>query len=217
MNETKGHPTIDQRFRGYLPVVVDVETAGFDARHDALLEIAAVIIEMDHRGRLHPGELAHSHVEPFEGANLDPKALEFNGIDPWHPFRAAKPEREALQTIFTPVRRAVKRNRCRRAILVGHNAFFDLGFLNAAVERTGLKRNPFHPFSTFDTVSLAGLVYGQTVLARAVEAAGIEWDGREAHSALYDAKKTAELFCAIVNRWQALVELEERSLKAPGR
>ncbi len=209
------HPTIDQRFRGYLPVVVDVETAGFDARCDALLEIAAVIIEMDHRGRLQPGELAHCHVEPFEGANLDPKALEFNGIDPWHPFRGAQPEREALQTIFTPVRRAVKRNRCRRAILVGHNAFFDLGFLNAAVERTKLKRNPFHPFSTFDTVSLAGLAYGQTVLARAVEAAGIEWNGKEAHSALYDAMKTAELFCTIVNRWQALVELEERAAAEP--
>ena len=216
MNKAENHPTSDQRFRGYLPVVVDVETAGFDARRDALLEIAAVIIEMDEQGHLHPGELAHCHVEPFEGANLDPKALEFNGIDPWHPFRKALSEREALQTIFTPVRRAVKRSQCRRAILVGHNAFFDLGFLNAAVERTRLKRNPFHPFSTFDTVSLAGLAYGQTVLARAVEAAGIEWNGKEAHSALYDAMKTAELFCTIVNRWQALVELEERSLKAPG-
>ncbi|HHH38551.1 MAG TPA: ribonuclease T [Sedimenticola sp.] len=208
MNEKESHPTIDQRFRGFLPVVVDVETAGFDAARDALLEIAAVIIEMDETGRLYPGQTVSCHVEPFEGANLDPKALEFNGIDPWHPFRQALPEREALQTIFTPVRQAVKRNHCRRAILVGHNAFFDLGFINAAVERTGIKRNPFHPFSTFDTVTLAGLAYGQTVLARAAVEAGIEWDGKEAHSALYDTVKTAELFCAVVNRWQELVELE---------
>lgn len=210
VNEKGSHPTIDQRFRGFLPVVVDVETAGFDAARDALLEIAAVIIEMDEAGRLYPGKTVSCHVEPFEGANLDPKALEFNGIDPWHPFRQALPEREALQTIFTPVRRAVKRNHCRRAILVGHNAFFDLGFINAAVERTGIKRNPFHPFSTFDTVTLAGLAYGQTVLARAAAEAGIEWDGKEAHSALYDTVKTAELFCAVVNRWQELVELEQR-------
>ncbi len=208
VNEKESHPTIDQRFRGFLPVVVDVETAGFDAARDALLEIAAVIIEMDETGRLYPGQTVSCHVEPFEGANLDPKALEFNGIDPWHPFRQALPEREALQTIFTPVRQAVKRNHCRRAILVGHNAFFDLGFINAAVERTGIKRNPFHPFSTFDTVTLAGLAYGQTVLARAAVEAGIEWDGKEAHSALYDTVKTAELFCAVVNRWQELVELE---------
>ncbi|RTZ71716.1 MAG: ribonuclease T [Gammaproteobacteria bacterium] len=210
MNQATRHPTIDQRFRGFLPVVVDVETAGFNAATDALLEIAAVVIEMDEAGFLHPGHTVSCHVEPFEGANLDPKALEFNGIDPWHPFRMALPEREALQRIFTPVRQAVKKHNCRRAILVGHNAFFDLGFLNAAVERTGLKRNPFHPFSTFDTVSLAGLVYGQTVLARAVVEAGIEWDSREAHSALYDTEKTAELFCAIVNRWQELTLLEQR-------
>jgi len=180
VNQSSPHPTIDRRFRGFLPVVVDVETAGFNAATDALLEIAAIVIEMDAEGFLHP------------------------------PFRMALPEREALQRIFTPVRQAVKKHNCRRAILVGHNAFFDLGFLNAAVERTGLKRNPFHPFSTFDTVSLAGLAYGQTVLARAVAEAGIEWDSREAHSALYDTEKTAELFCAVVNRWQQLTQLEKQ-------
>lgn len=192
---------IAKRFRGFLPVVVDVETAGFKAETDALLEIAAVIVEMDADGRVRPGATAHAHVQPFPGANLDPRALAFNGIDPDHPFRQALPERDALKQVFAPVRQAVKEQGCTRAILVGHNAFFDLGFLNAAVERTKCKRNPFHPFSTFDTVSLAGLAYGQTVLARAAEAAGLPWDEGEAHSALYDAQQTAELFCAIVNRW----------------
>lgn len=196
---------IARRFRGYLPVVVDVETAGFDARTDALLEIAAVILDADPEGRLRPGESVDCHVLPFEGANLDPKALAFNGIDPYHPFREAVSEAEALRRICTPVRRAVKAAGCKRAILVGHNAFFDLGFLNAAVERTGYKRNPFHPFSTFDTVSLAGMAYGQTVLARAVAAAGLDWDSSQAHSALYDTGKTAELFCTIVNRWHSAV------------
>ena len=196
--------TINQRFRGFLPVVVDVETAGFNACSDALLEIAAVIIDMDAQGFVQPGETISCHVQPFPGANLDPRALAFNGIDPAHPFRFAQPEKEALEEIFGPIRRAVKKHVCKRAILVGHNAFFDLGFINAAVERTGIKRNPFHPFSTFDTVSLAGLAYGQTVLAKAVVAAGIEWNENEAHSALYDTQKTAELFCAVVNRWQEL-------------
>lgn len=191
-----------RRFRGYLPVVVDVETAGFNADRDALLEIAAVILGMDDTGRLSPVESISCHVAPFPGANLDPKALAFNGIDPDHPFRGALTEHDALQRVFAPIRSALKASGCKRAILVGHNAFFDLAFVNAAVARTGHKRNPFHPFSTFDTVTLAGLAYGQTVLARAALAAGMDWDSSEAHSALYDAERTADLFCMVANQWQ---------------
>lgn len=191
-----------QRFRGYLPVVVDVETGGFNHQTDALLEIAAVILTMDAEGMLHPGEQFATHVEVFPGANIEPKALEFNGIDPHHPFRGALPETEALELIFKPIRKAIKQQGCKRAILVGHNAFFDLQFVNAAANRCRIKRNPFHPFSTFDTVSLAGLAYGHTVLAKAAMLAGIEWDNHQAHSALYDTQRTAELFCLIHNNWQ---------------
>ena len=208
MEDKQYNTAISQRFRGYLPVVVDVETAGFNAQTDALLEIAAVILRMDDKGNLEPAETVSCHVMPFEGANLDPKALAFNGIDPDHPFRGALSEREALDQIFRPIRAAVKASACKRAILVGHNAFFDLGFINAAVERTGYKRNPFHPFSTFDTVTLAGMAFGQTVLARSVIAANIAWDAEAAHSAIYDTEKTAELFCHIVNRWQT--EIKDR-------
>jgi ribonuclease T len=192
------------RFHGYLPVVVDVETAGFNADTDALLEVAAVTLQLDESGRVHRGATHACHVLPFPGANLDPASLAFTGIDPYHPFRHALPEKEALKSVFDAVRQEVKRCGCRRAILVGHNAAFDLGFINAAAGRVKLKRNPFHPFSTIDTVSLAALAYGQTVLARAVEAAGLVWDSREAHSAIYDAERTADLFCMIFNRWESL-------------
>lgn len=191
---------MSQRFRGFIPIVVDVETGGFNPRTDALLEIAAVSLRLDDDGQLVRGETVAFQVAPFEGANMEPDSLEVNGIDPHHPLRPAIPEDEALRRVFREVRRAVKDASCSRAILVGHNAWFDLAFLNAAVERTGIKRNPFHPFSAFDTVTLAGVVVGQTVLARAVEAAGLEWDSREAHSAVYDAEKTADLFCLLVNR-----------------
>jgi ribonuclease T len=190
-----------QRFRGFLPVVIDVETAGFDARRDALLEIAAVTLEMDADGFVSRKDTFSSHVEPFPGANLDQESLEFTGIDPYNPFRMAVPEHEALELIFKPVRRAIKDSTCNRAILVGHNASFDLSFLNAAVKRTGIKRNPFHPFSTFDTVPLAGMAFGQTVLARAVQAAGFDWNNEKAHSAVYDTERTADLFCSIINQW----------------
>lgn len=190
------------RFRGFLPVVIDVETGGFDPRTDALLEIAAVLLDFDGDGALRPVETLAEHVLPFAGARLDPKALAFNGItDPWHPFRGAVEEGEALARLFRPIRRAVKASGCSRAILVGHNPQLDLGCVHAAAERAGVKRNPFHPFSSFDTATLAGLAYGQTVLARAASAAGLDWDATQAHSAIYDAEITAALFCAIVNRW----------------
>jgi ribonuclease T len=197
-----------RRFRGFLPVVIDVETGGFFSRTDALLEIAAVIVEIDATGRLRRGVTHAYHVKPFAGSRLDPASLEVNGIDPWHPLRPAIDEGEALQRLFREIRTAIRSHGCRRAILVGHNAAFDLGFLNAAVERAAIKRNPFHPFSCFDTATLAGAALGQTVLARAAQLAGIDFDAREAHSAAYDAERTADLFCQICN------DLHESFLRA---
>jgi ribonuclease T len=192
---------IARRFRGYLPVVVDVETAGFEPKRDALLEIAAVLLQINSAGLWQRAETHFCHVIPFEGANLDSQALQFTGIDPFHPFRFAVPEEQALQTIFQPIRQALKTYGCSRAILVGHNPSFDLSFIQAAGARCQIKHTPFHRFSSFDTATLGGLAYGQTVLAKAVQAAGLEWDNSQAHSAIYDAERTADLFCKIVNLW----------------
>lgn len=192
------------RFRGYLPVVVDIECGGFNAKTDAILEIAAVILGMDEKSTLDVEQTYFHRVVPFEGSNIEDAALKFTGIDPWHPLRVARGERDVFQDLFKVIRSAMKANGCKRAILVAHNAHFDHGFINAAVARHDLKRNPFHPFSSFDTATLSGLAYGQTVLARACEVAGITFDGNEAHSAKYDAEKTAQLFCGIVNKWQKL-------------
>jgi ribonuclease T len=205
---------LNNRFRGYLPVIIDIETAGFNAKKNALLEIAAIIVELNSQGDLHLTERYSAHVIPFKNAELDESALKFNGIDPYHPFRMAIEEKEALEHLFTPIRHAVKRNNCTRAILVGHNPAFDIGFLNAAIQRTKIKRSPFHPFSSFDTATLGGLAYQQTVLAKIAETAGLHWDNAKAHSALYDAEKTAELFCLIVNRWRALENLAALSTQA---
>ena len=199
------------RFRGFLPVVIDVETGGFNCKTDALLEIAAVLLEMDDEGLIRRGETIRYHVKPFEGANLEPASLAVNGIDPYHPLRPAIDERDALQRVFREVRRAVRENRCSRAVLVGHNAHFDLGFLNEAVERSSIKRNPFHPFSCFDTATACGIAFGQTVLARAVIAAGLEWDESQAHSASYDAEVTADVFCEVVNRYRDIFEVSRRN------
>lgn len=201
---------ISKRFRGFLPVVVDVETGGFNCNTDALLEIAAVFVDPQEDGSLLRGETVRYHVKPFEGANMEPASLAVNGIDPNHPLRPAIDERDALQRIFREVRREIREHECTRAILVGHNAAFDLGFVNEAIRRTGMKRNPFHPFSCFDTATLCGVAFGQTVLARAVQAAGMEWDEKSAHSAAYDAEITADIFCDIVNRFQPIFEAVPR-------
>ena len=195
---------LSARFRGFFPVVIDVETGGFNASTDALLEIAAISLKYNDQNRLITDQEAHFHVEPFDGANLEKAALEFNGIDPANPFRMAVTEKQALDHIFKMIRKTQKEANCTRSVLVGHNPWFDMGFVNAAVNRCGIKRNPFHLFTTFDTATLAGLSLGQTVLARACEVAEIEFDTNEAHSALYDTRKTAELFCYIVNRHQKL-------------
>ena len=202
--EAKADSPLANRFRGFLPVVVDVECGGFNNQTDAILEIAAVTVGMDENGLLKPEDTWFFRVKPFPGANLEESALKFTGIDPHHPLRIAHEEPEVFRELFKNIRKKMKAENCTRAILVGHNAHFDHGFVNAAAERNSMKRNPFHPFSSLDTASMSALVFGQTVLSRACEAAGIDFSNEEAHSARYDAEKTAELFCYMINRWQAL-------------
>lgn len=196
--------TLKARFRGFYPVVIDVETAGFNPNINALLEIAIITLKMDANGWLCIDRSLHFHVRSFPGAILQPEALEFNGIDPNNPLRAAVTEQEALNKIFSAVYRGIEIQECSKAIIVAHNAAFDHSFLMAAVERSNFKYNPFHPFVTFDTAALSGLVFGQTVLAKACNCAGIVFDTGKAHSALYDSECTATLFCELVNKWKRL-------------
>jgi ribonuclease T len=191
-----------ERFRGFLPVVVDVETAGVNPNTDALLEVSIVIITIDGDGLLQSGESHFEHILPFDGANLCPKSLAFNKIDPYHPFRFAIDEKKALKNLFQPINKAINANCCQRAVLVGHNAWFDLLFLKAASKRCNLTF-PFHAFTCFDTATLSALFYGQTVLAKGCEAANIAFDAEQAHSAIYDANITAKLFCNMINRFKA--------------
>lgn len=192
---------IKQRFRGFLPVVVDIETAGIDPQKHALLEACVVLLQYNEQGYFSIDKSHFEHILPFENAELDPKSLAFNQIDPFQPLRFAVDEKLALERLFLPIRQALKETLCQRAVLVGHNAWFDLLFIKEAAKRTGVKL-PFHAFTCFDTATLGGLMYGQTVLAKAAKAASLTFDTNEAHSAIYDAEKTAELFCIMMNTWR---------------
>lgn len=194
---------LKDRFRGFLPVVVDVETTGINPLKHALLEICVVLIQINDEGEFHPKSVHFEHVLPFAGAEIDTKSLEFLQIDPYQPLRFAVDEKKALMNLFSPIYQYLKEQHCQKAVLVGHNAWFDLLFINEAIKRTGL-RSPFHSFTCFDTATLAGLMYGQTVLSKAIQAAGLDFNSKEAHSAIYDAEKTAELFCTMVNTWQTI-------------
>lgn len=195
---------MSRRFRGFFPVVIDLETGGFKSETDALLELAAVSMDFDEQGNLKPANSWHFNIEPFKDANIEQASLDFTGIDPFNPLRGAVSEQQALDELFKAIKVKQKEAECQMSILVAHNPIFDMGFLLAAVNRIKAKRNPFHSFTSFDTATLSGLVLGQTVLAKACEVAQISFDNSKAHSALYDAEKTAELFCYIVNRWKRL-------------
>jgi len=197
-----------ERFRGFLPVVIDVETAGLDPSRHALLEMCVVIITLNDEGEFVRQSTHFEHILPFPGAELDPASLAFNQIDPYQPLRFAVDEQKALQNLFKPINEALKATRCQRAVLVGHNAWFDLLFVREAIRRTKVK-SPFHAFTCFDTATLGGFVYGQTVLAKAVKAAGLKFDPNEAHSAIYDAEITADLFCVMLNTWRGFVKGSE--------
>lgn len=198
--ESINYNLLKHRFRGYYPVVIDLETSGLNHQTDGLLEIAAMTVTMNEEGLLLPDEKYHAQIQLFEGANIDPNSLKINGIDPNDPERQAINELTALTELFQMVRKGQKKAECKRSILVAHNAMFDYNFLNAAITRTGIKRNPFHPFATFDTATLAGFMFGQTVLRTACDTAGIPFEASKAHSALYDTEKTTELFCLMVNK-----------------
>ena len=193
---------LKERFRKYLPVVVVIETGGFDPLNNAILEIAITLIE-EIDGQLEVGDTFRYHIEPYEGLAIEKESLEFTKIDLNHPLRIAVSEKEALTDLFKIINKARNKYECSRAILVGHNAHFDSSFINESVKRNGIKKSPFHPFSVLDTVSLGVLATNQTVLARVCDSLQIDYDSKQAHSAAYDSDVTAKVFCKVVNEYKS--------------
>ena len=195
---------IKERFRKYLPVVVDLETGGFDPKTNAILEIAAtLIIKNEDTQLLDVGKTYRYHIEPYEGLVVEQESLDFTKINLKHPLRNAITEKDALEELFKIINTERTANGCSRAILIGHNAHFDHSFLTEAVSRNNIKKSPFHPFSVLDTVTLGALHTKQTVLARICDFLNIDYDSKEAHSAAYDSDITAKVFCKIVNKFDS--------------
>lgn len=84
-------------------------------------------------------------------------------------------ESDALLPMFKAIKKKLKEQGCKRAILVGHNAHFDHSFIFAAIDRLkAASKSPFHPFSVIDTASLSMLMLGQSVLQKACYAAHVD-------------------------------------------
>tara|TARA_B100000287_G_scaffold434112_1_gene497646 strand:+ start:1158 stop:1763 length:606 start_codon:yes stop_codon:yes gene_type:complete len=198
---------LKDRFRKFLPVVVDLETGGFDPKKNAILEIAIQLIDEDN-SKLILGDSHRYHINPFNGLIVNKDALEFLKLDLNHPLRIAIQEEDALKEAFKLINKQRSKYECSRAILVGHNAFFDHSFLLEACLRNNIKKSPFHPFSIIDTVSLGALATKQTVLAKICKELDIIYENEEAHSAAYDAMVTAQVFCKIVNNYDNLISLD---------
>lgn len=191
---------LNKRFSGFYPVVIDIETSGINSQTNALLEIAAITLKMDAQGSLKRDETFHFHIYPFKGSLIQKESLKLNKIDPYSPLRFAVSEQEALNFIFHKINQEIKKQKFKKAVIVAHNVIFDYNFIQAAVNRLKINiKNPFHSFITFDTAVLSSFILGQTVLAKACQAAGIYFDASQAHSALYDTTQTAKLFCKIFN------------------
>ncbi|QJC32795.1 ribonuclease T [Enterobacteriaceae endosymbiont of Donacia semicuprea] len=204
MNKLSKFNLLSSRFRGFYPVVIDIETSGFNSKYNAILEISLITLKMNN-GWLEKNEMLHFHILPFNGSHISKDALAFNGININTSLRGAITENKALKIIFSKISQDIKKNRCKKAVIVAHNASFDHSFIMEAIKRTKMENyNPFHSFVTFDTASMSGLILGQTVLAKSCHAMGISFDNNQAHSALYDTNRTAELFCKLVNKWKEI-------------
>jgi len=193
---------LKNRFRNFYPVVIDIETTGFNYKIHALIEIAVITLKMNKHGWLKKSKTIHFHIKPFIGSKIEKKSILCNKIDPFNPLRYAVHEDKALKCIFDIIYYDMKYYECKKSIIVAHNATFDYNFLMAAIKRCNIQNHPFHPFVIFDTASLSGLAVGQTVLSKACKAFGISFDNNKAHSALYDTIQTANLFCKLINQWK---------------
>ena len=187
---------MQNRFRGFMPVVIDVECGGFIPYRCTVGNCRSVV------GDSGDGSLAawgnwRYHVQPFPAPTSN-GVTRCDGLSILFTRYAQRFQRRSAHAIVQEISQAMKDNDCTRAILVGHNACFDLNFLNAAVARTEIKRNPFHPFSSFDTATLAGVAFGQTGYRsrfKRPESLGIRTNAFGA----YDAQQTADCFARSAN------------------
>ena len=90
---------LSERFRGYLPVVLDLETGGFDHQVNPILELACCFVQMQD-DRLSIKGQESWNVQPVDGMVVEPASLKVTGIDLDDPHRDAMDEASVLKDFF---------------------------------------------------------------------------------------------------------------------
>ncbi len=164
-------------------IVLDTETTGLDAAGgDRIVEIGCVEL-LNH---IPTGRTYHTYVNPERPMPYE--AQEVHGLS--EAFLADKPVFSSIVEDFFAF--------TGDAVLVIHNAPFDLGFLNAECKRAD--RPPIHGGRTVDTLALArqkfpGSSNSLDALCRRLE---IDASARARHSALVDARLLAQVYLELM-------------------
>ncbi|MGM9913373.1 PolC-type DNA polymerase III [Floccifex sp.] len=162
-------------------VVFDLETTGLSQRLDKIIEFGAV--KMQHREVIETKQvfINPKRTIPANISNLT--NIHQSDVDKAQPIEVVLPE--LLDFIGD-------------AILVAHNATFDVGFMNAACRDCGYDEitNP-----VIDTLPLAYALLDtkRYNLGAVCRHYGVGYDGEGAHRADYDARVLSQVLCHMMN------------------
>ena len=163
-------------------VAFDSETTGLSTETDAVVQLGAVRVL---NGRIVEGEVLDTYVDP--GRPIPPASTVVHHV--------TDADVAGAPDVATAGR--ALHGFCRDAVLVAHNAPFDLAFLRRAEEETGVTWD--HP--VLDTVLLSAIVFGTTevhTLDALCDRLGIAIPPELRHTALGDARVTAEALVKLI-------------------
>lgn len=170
-------------------VVFDTETTGLSARFDKVIELAAV--------KMRQGTVLKKFdmfIDP--GHRLSSTTINLTGITD-DMVRGSKSEKEVFE-LFQEF--------CGDSIIVGHNATFDVDFMNIGYTRHDLPtiKNPW-----IDTLPLARLLYPELKsfrLNRIAKLLNVELEHH--HRAIYDAEATGYIYFAMLKEAKEQFQVE---------
>jgi len=174
-------PLLERRLDELGYVVFDTETTGLDPRRDQIVQIAAVRIV---NRRLLTGETFDRLIDP--GRAIPRTSTRFHGIT--DAMVRGRPPLEVVLPQF--------RDFAAGAVLVAHNAAFDLAFLREAEERSGVRLDQ----PVLDTLLLSVILHDHTP-EHSLDAIAARFGIvlAERHTALGDAIGTAEVFLRMLD------------------
>ena len=174
-------------------IIFDTETTGLDAREDRIIEFGGIEIV----NKFPTGRTFHKYINA-QGRPVNPEAQAVHGIS--DADLVGKPTFDQIAPELAEF--------LDGAMLVAHNANFDIGFLNAEFSRLGLP--PIDPGRVIDTLAIARRKHpmGPNSLDALCRRYGIDNSHRTKHGALLDSELLAEVYTELMGGKQAAFSLE---------